>query len=386
MKTFVLLVACSTFQVGIFAFKQRLAFKMAVTLEPEIKKARQSLDVRIHDKWYDLSGWRQRHPAGEHWIDLYKNRDATEVVHAFHSEEAMKMFESLPKSKNAVKLENESPRVSQLSLNFRKLRLELERDGWWQRDYFHEAKLIGIWASLFASGLFFAKSVPIAATFLLALANTAAGWIGHDYIHGVDKFSFSLRNFASFAAGMSPTWWSDKHNKHHAVPNEVGVDEDLATEPFLYVYPPAPKKDSFMRKIQHWVMPVPFSFLFILWRLDSAILCFKDALSGFKRKTYWETLLQIAHYSILVKLVPLPVVVGQLLLAGFVTAIIVTVTHQSEDLFFEHNDDFVDSQFRSTRNAKCRNAFTSWLWGGMQWQLEHHLFPSMVINISQILT
>ena len=59
------------------------------------------------------------------------------------------------------------------------------------------------------------------------------------------------------------------------------------------------------------------------------------------------------------------------------TAIIVTVTHQSEDLFFEHNPDFVDAQFRSTRDAKCANIFTDWLWGGMQHQLEHHLFPTM---------
>jgi acyl-lipid Delta6-acetylenase / acyl-lipid (9-3)-desaturase len=29
----------------------------------------------------------------------------------------------------------------------------------------------------------------------------------------VDKFSFKMRNFAAIAAGMSPTWWSDKHNK-----------------------------------------------------------------------------------------------------------------------------------------------------------------------------
>ena len=40
---------------------------------------RQSLDVRIDDVWYDLSAWRKKHPAGAHWIDLYKDRDATEV-------------------------------------------------------------------------------------------------------------------------------------------------------------------------------------------------------------------------------------------------------------------------------------------------------------------
>ncbi len=30
------------------------------------------LRVRIDDEWYDLSRWRKAHPAGTHWIDLYK--------------------------------------------------------------------------------------------------------------------------------------------------------------------------------------------------------------------------------------------------------------------------------------------------------------------------
>jgi hypothetical protein len=50
-----------------------------------------SLNVRIHGKWYDLLGWRKAHPAGEHWIDYYDGRDATEVMDAFHSVKGRKM-------------------------------------------------------------------------------------------------------------------------------------------------------------------------------------------------------------------------------------------------------------------------------------------------------
>ena len=39
--------------------------------------------------------------------------------------------------------------------------------------------------------------------------------------------------------------------------------------------------------------------------------------------------------------------------------------------------DFCEAQFRSTRDAMCSNWFSDILWGGMQWQLEHHLFPTM---------
>jgi hypothetical protein len=40
----------------------------------------------------------------------------------------------------------------------------------------------------------------------------------------VDKFSEKLRNFAGVAAGLHPTWWSDKHNKHHALSKLVPID------------------------------------------------------------------------------------------------------------------------------------------------------------------
>lgn len=339
--------------------------------------AKKQLDVRIDDVWYDLSGWRKAHPSGEHWIDLYKDRDATEVMHGFHSEKGRKMFRVLPKSKRTAELEQISPPVSQLTRNFRVLRQQLEEEGWWKRNYFHEARLITIWGSFLACGILTAKSMPILAVILLSIANTAAGWIGHDYVHGVDKMSFAMRNFAALAGGLLPTWWSDKHNKHHALTNEIGVDEDLATEPFLYIYSPNPTKDSFLRKIQHIVFPLPMSALFHLWRFDSLKLSISDALNGFKRKTQYEFLSLIIHYSALAYFVPLPVILGFITLSGLMTAIIVTVTHQSEELFEEHNPDFVDAQFRSTRNAKCSNFFSDWLWGGMQWQLEHHLFPSM---------
>jgi len=64
-------------------------------------------------------------------------------------------------------------------------------------------------------------------------------------------------------------------------------------------------------------------------------------------------------------------------MSGLVSALIVTPTHQSEEMFTEYQADWVTAQFQSTRNAVATNPFSEWLWGGMQYQLEHHLFPSM---------
>jgi acyl-lipid Delta6-acetylenase / acyl-lipid (9-3)-desaturase len=179
---------------------------------------RTSLDVRIHNKWYDLSGWRSAHPAGSHWIDWYDGRDATEVMDGFHSEKGRKMYQRLPASKPDVValLVETAPPDTTTQLNFRKLREELETSGWWERSMVHEYTQLGIWAALVMSAGVTSHANPVlqpVSCFLLALSMTAAGWLGHDYIHGVDAFAMKYRNFAAMAAGLAPIWWSDKHNK-----------------------------------------------------------------------------------------------------------------------------------------------------------------------------
>lgn len=339
---------------------------------------RTSLDVRIHGEWYDLSGWRKAHPAGEHWIDWYDGRDATEVMDAFHSERAREMYKRLPKSQSETKemLEAQSMPDSNIQIAFRELRDQLEKEGWWERDLVHEGKLVGIWSSVVLAAAATAHSLPIVSSILLAISFTAAGWLGHDYIHGVDKFSERLRNFAGFAAGLHPTWWSDKHNKHHALTNEQGVDEDIATDPFLFQWAPDPADDSPIRKIQHWIFYIPFSFLFALWRFDSFKVAV-DAVEQKRKGAKGELYSLVAHYAVLLTLFPFQVWIPAVFASGLVSALIVTPTHQSEEIFDEYQPDWVSAQFRSTRNAVTTNPFSEWIWGGMQYQLEHHLFPSM---------
>jgi len=164
-----------------------------------------------------------------------------------------------------------------------------------------------------------------------------------------------------------------KHNMHHALTNEIGYDEDIALEPFIYLWRPDPQNDSKLRKLQHWLWPIPFSILFLYWRVDSVRYAAK-----FNKKM--EGLRLAMHYAIFGSILPLPIFFLAVWLSGFLTATIVTVTHQSEDLYMgetSRSKDWVEAQFSTTRDASLTNWFSDVLWGGMQWQLEHHLFPTM---------
>lgn len=158
--------------------------------------------------------------------------------------------------------------------------------------------------------------------------------------------------------------------------NEKGCDEDIATDPFLFQWAPSPENDSPIRKIQHWIFYIPFSFLFALWRIDSlkvGISSVREKRPGSKPGLYSL----IIHYTWLFALFPIKVWLPSVFASGLLSALIVTPTHQSEDKFDEYQTDWVTAQFQSTRSAVMSNPFSEWLWGGMQYQLEHHLFPSM---------
>jgi len=209
---------------------------------------------------------------------------------------------------------------------------------------------------------------------LLACGNTLSGWLAHDYVHGRSRWSSFMRPFGELIGGMSTTWWSNKHNMHHALTNEVGYDEDIALDPFLNLWAPDPSRDvNKWRKFQHVYWPLPFSILFLYWRFDSI----KYVLQA---KKWGEAARLAAHWALYAAMVPVGTLFSSVWLSGFLTATIVTVTHQSEEIFFGdtlRKYDFIEAQFRSTRNAKCNNPISHILWGGMQWQLEHHIFPTM---------
>jgi fatty acid desaturase len=160
------------------------------------------------------------------------------------------------------------------------------------------------------------------------------------------------------------------------IANEMGVDEDVATDPFLFPWAPDPKHDSPLRKIQHLIFYIPFSFLFALWRVDT-MKVIVDAVEEKRPGAKTELYALMAHYLIMLSVLPVGVIIPAVFFSGLVSALIVTPTHQSEEMFEDYQADFVTAQFESTRNAVTTNPFSEWLWGGMQYQLEHHLFPSM---------
>lgn len=164
-------------------------------------RSRSPLLIRYNDDWYDLSSWRVAHPAGTHWIDGFRDRDATEVIDAFHSDEGQQMARRMPRAKAPPGVN--PPDVTSLTRSFRELRERLLADGWWKRDTRQEIQAIAPCLALIAAGTAMARTLPLLATIALALGSTAAGWLGHDYIHGRGRLCNWLRGFGGLVNGHS---------------------------------------------------------------------------------------------------------------------------------------------------------------------------------------
>lgn len=187
---------------------------------PKVKTPPSTLvNIRYRGTWYDVTKWRRAHSAGAHWLDWFDKRDATEIIDGLHSTHSRQMTTRLPKAKPelAAELEANTAPDSKVQIAFRSLFDKLLNEGWWERDWQFEAVQLSIWASLFFGAVATAHTTPIVSFVMLALSFVGGGWLGHDYIHGLDKFSKRMRLFLPITTGLSGRWWSDKHNKHHAL-------------------------------------------------------------------------------------------------------------------------------------------------------------------------
>jgi fatty acid desaturase len=266
--------------------------------------------------------------------------------------------------------------------SFRAFRASLEADGFFARDVASEAAALLSVLGLFglAAVLSHADTLsggataahPWAATLALGLAGQQAGWLSHDYIHGRGPWCDLMRASGALLNGHSTTWWVAKHSAHHVWTNTYELDQDVTQEPFFFLEHPAESgradTASGTRRWQH-IYAYPLYFItFWAWR-------FASIADVAERKDRYEGVLLALNAAAMLTLYPLPVALGGISLSGFLVGALVSATHQSEGVT-PHRRDFMAAQFASTRDADA-SGVARWLWGGMDTQLEHHLFPSM---------
>jgi fatty acid desaturase len=322
--------------------------------------------IKVYDDWYDLTQWKHYHPGGADILDKVAGTDQTDAFVSLHSEDAKVRLKRLPKFRGDVPDLGPDP---SWSVAYQKWQDELRTSGQNDREFLAEVGHQLPVLTIAAVGAYLAYSWPITATLLLGLFQQQAGWIAHDNIHGRGRYCYWMGLvWGGWGNGMARSWWSDKHNTHHVLTNSVEHDSDIHNHPFIFNFPPMDDEDQWNRMFQHHYFVFLYPLIYISWRIQSLRFCISRGL-------WKELVLSLGPSYVFMAFLPLKVVIGSMLIGGLFVGFVVTMSHESEELHYDAPEQFVKAQFVSTRDIVCPNWFMNWFFGGMQYQLEHHLFP-----------
>ena len=247
--------------------------------------------------------------------------------------------------------------------------------------------LFGGWAVFFLLGRSWWQ---LLVAVFLGVMFTQSGFIGHDAGHR--QISGSKRTddvigriHGNLLIGLSFGWWTSKHNRHHAHPNQVGRDPDIGGRAVAFTPEQARERGGLGRLLagyQAWL----FFPMLLLEGLHLHVAGFRTLLG--RRSTTVKlvdgTLLaaHIVGYLVAVFLVLSPLQAVAFLLIqqgvfGLYLGCSFAPNHKGMAMFGEDEKvDFLRRQVVTSRNIRG-NWFTDFALGGLNYQIEHHLFPSM---------
>lgn len=223
----------------------------------------------------------------------------------------------------------------------------------------------------------------------LAVLAARTGFLGHDAGHR--QIARSARGnrwlgllLGNLLLGMGHGWWSDKHNRHHANPNHVGKDPDVGEGILAWTEEQAGRQRGVLR----WVARHQAVLFFPLLTLEGLNLKVGSLLflRGRRRRDQLvEGGLLVAHavgylalaFTLLPPAQALVLVAIQHALFGVHLGAVFAPNHKGMAMPEPGERwDHLRRQVLTSRNVRG-GLFTDWFMGALNYQIEHHLFPSM---------
>ncbi len=237
---------------------------------------------------------------------------------------------------------------------------------------------------------------PVVAA-VLAVALTQLAFLAHDAGHR-QVFTTRHRNdllgrvVGTLLVGLSYGWWIDKHTRHHAHPNQIGSDPDIVDGAVAFTPAGAAARKS---RAGRWLARHQAALFFPMLLGEGVALRVASIAAVWRRPPgrtrRIESLLLAAHVAgylavVFLVLPPLPAIGFVALhqgLFGLYMGCAFAPNHKGMPQFGEDaatdrgaDSDFLRRQVLTARNVRGGRP-TELLLGGLNYQIEHHLFPSM---------
>ncbi len=224
---------------------------------------------------------------------------------------------------------------------------------------------------------------PVLLGLFLTLIFTRAVFVSHDILHlqyfKEKKLSFKLSYiYSAIILSNSSSWWDFKHNiNHHTWCNVVEKDEDILALDGAFT--PNNKGDSpFIKKYKYLIFWGSMLFMYPAFIAQSYSFALKKKLYGefalmlLHWPIIWGTIFYVLPFSSAITVfITLYLVLSVWLSFGFIT------NHLGCEVFdLEEGKklSWMELQMRSSRSLSG-GSFVHWFYGGLNTQIEHHLFP-----------
>lgn len=230
--------------------------------------------------------------------------------------------------------------------------------------------------------------------------------IGFNIMHEGGHQSFSRHKWLNQTSayflnvlGANAYFWKIKHNiNHHTYTNIEGMDSDIDVKPFMRLHESQPR--YWFHQFQHvyWVFLYGISYVVWIFYHDfekyftGKIAANSDAkLETKEHIIFWVTkvlytfvyiilpIIMVGFVEALIGFIIITFVCGLFISVVFQLAHIVEGTHfpEPDKLSNKIEQEWAIHQVRTTANFATKNKTVSWLLGGLNFQVEHHLFPKV---------
>lgn len=235
---------------------------------------------------------------------------------------------------------------------------------------------------------------------LLGLATAGIGMnvmhdANHDAVSGNKKVNKIFGASLYFLCGNVLNWKIQHNHLHHNFTNEYGIDEDVNTHGLIRLHPEENWKK--MHRFQHWYGPFLYGLLTLNWAFQKE---FRQLFEYKKRGltdrfggsfTRELLILGISKAIYFFLFIGLPVWVGGIsiwwvipgfalmhFVAGVVLSFIFQLAHVVPEVETERLTKVrAVHQLNTTANFSTESKVITWLVGGLNFQVEHHLFPGV---------
>ncbi|NXS94202.1 FADS2 desaturase, partial [Jacana jacana] len=361
----------------------------------------------IERKVYNVTKWANRHPGGQRVISHWAGEDATDAFQAFHINPTLvqKFLKPLLIGELAPgEPSQDRDKNSQLVEDFRTLRKTAEDMNLFRASPLFFSLYLGhiialevlAWLMVSYCGTGWITTLILAC--ILTTSQAQAGWLQHDFGH-LSVFKKSSWNHIvhkfviGHLKGASANWWNHRHFQHHAKPNIFKKDPDVNmlhifvlgdTQPVEY----GKKKLKYLpynHQHEYFFLTIDLTVCYLQCSYCLTFLLMSPSSTSPQQSWFWSSISSPALCDgparILLPfliarshMLPQPNTLRFLESHWFVW--VTQMNHIPMEIDSEKHRDWLSSQMAATCNIQ-QSFFNDWFTGHLNFQIEHHLFPTM---------